>query len=350
MALLNVKGLILGKKPRKDGRFMGRWLMDGKYHPFYAKTYPELQAEALKIVTGKRRFDKQGQMTYKDWAEKWLELYHKKKVSEQVFKNDYGIFKNHIYPYLEKKLLHRLTAFEVQETINACPYSRQRQIVANLLTASLRKAYETDVLKKDIIKAVEKPSHEVEGGRPLSHTEEKNLLKYLKGHELENYIIFLLNSGLRRNEALGLQWKHLDFDKNEIIVDQQVDMENNFTRTLKTKMSRRIVKMFPEIKKRFQNLKTDPEKRLFEFMPNYVTQTFKDICKELNLQNYSIKSNRTTFATRCAEKGIANKVVQAWLGHSKLDTTVNNYQKAHNDFIEQEFKKLFDTDSDTDLN
>lgn len=347
MAPINIKGLVLGKKARKDGRYMGKFTVDGEYKYFYAKSYEQLELLAIEIVKDKKKLDKISNFTYKQWAEKWLELYHKKNVTETVYKNDCAVFKNHIFPILANKLLNKLTAIEIQETINKCPFSRQRQLVANLLVASVRKAYETDVLKKDITKAIEKPSHSKEEGRPLSYEEEKTLYNFLNGHELGNYIMLLINSGLRRNEALGLQWKHLDFERNTILVEQQIDMENKITKRLKTKSSKRIVKMFPAIKKVFQSLiPVDKEKRIFVFKPEFVTKEFKKICDKLGLSNFSIKGCRTTFATRCAERGIADKVVQSWMGHSKLDTTVNVYQKVTDNFVEQEFKKILNIDFD----
>ena len=49
---------------------------------------------------------------------------------------------------------------------------------------------------------------------------------------------------------------------------------------------------------------------------------------------------RHTFATRCYERGVREKVVQKILGHSKLDMTLNVYTHTTDEMVGEDIKKL----------
>lgn len=53
-----------------------------------------------------------------------------------------------------------------------------------------------------------------------------------------------------------------------------------------------------------------------------------------------IKDLRTTFATRCMENGVSEKVISKWLGHTNTTTTSKYYEKVQSDFESREAKKI----------
>ncbi len=276
-----------------------------------------------------------------DWLAEWLEASHRHTVSAGTFKKDCGVVKNHVFSKSEYN--KPLTAFKLSDLtslIASIRFSRQRQIASNLVTAALRAAYCNDLMIKDITMNFKKPTHEYLSDRALTSHEEYHLLKSLRGHHLESYVKVLLYSGLRRNEALGLMRKDIDFERNELHVERQVDMHNNLTSTLKTKGSRRIVKIFPALKSVL--LQFDwcaPDTRLFDFFPSFCTKQFTAFCSNICLCNFTLKSLRSTFATRCKELGIPDDIIQSWLGHTSIRTTKTHYIKVNPEYIDLEFNK-----------
>jgi len=83
---------------------------------------------------------------------------------------------------------------------------------------------------------------------------------------------------------------------------------------------------------------------IFNYTVNCIECNFKRLKKKYNI-NLRIHDLRHTFATRCLEKGINIKVVQKWLGHSRLDTTASVYTHVMQEFEQLEIKKLNNSES-----
>ncbi len=75
---------------------------------------------------------------------------------------------------------------------------------------------------------------------------------------------------------------------------------------------------------------------IFIFSKGGVESAFKKI-----LPNHHVHDLRHTFATRCYEKGIPDKVYKNWLGHQSLDMS-NHYTHILTDFESEQAKKLDD--------
>lgn len=278
------------------------------------------------------------------WLSDWLDTEHINTVSEATFKKDRGVIMNHVFSKSEFDIpLHALKLKDLQTLISSIPFSRQRQIAANLVVAALRSAYGNDLMSKDITVNFKKPVHEYTSDRSLDSHEEYRLLKALRGHHLETYIKIVLYSGLRRNEALGLMRKDIDFERDELHVERQVTLQNKLTSKLKTKGSRRIVKIFPALKAVLRQFDwCAPDTRLFDFFPRTVTKQFSAFCSGIDIHNFTIKSLRATFATRCKELGIPDVIIQSWLGHTSAKTTKKHYIKVNPEYVDIEFKKALE--------
>lgn len=290
---------------------------------------------------GKSLEPRKKRYTLFEWLSVWLENEHKPNVRETVYKNDCGIMRKHVFQKTDFNLpLEDFKLMNLQALVASVSSSRQKLAVSNMLIAALRSAYNNELTDKDATVGFKKPKYECGEERALTRLEEKRLLRLLRCHPLETYIKVVLYAGLRRNEALGLLRKNIDFDNNEIYVEQQVNLKNELTTVLKTKTSKRVVKMFPELKDALLQFEwCKPEVRLFDFKPDYVTANFTKLCKSGGIPDFTIKSCRATFATRCEEMGIPESIIQAWLGHSTITTTKKHYIKLNDDFIQSEFDK-----------
>ena len=143
------------------------------------------------------------------------------------------------------------------------------------------------------------------------------------GKKVEPFFRFVLYSGCRRSEALSLTWSDVDFEKSVIHI-----------RGTKTVLSDRTIPLFPDCRVLLNSIKRVDDK-VFHHRASYVTHLFKKLCPTHKLHDL-----RHTFATRCLECGVSMKVVQQWLGHSRMDTTASVYTHVPDAFSRVEADKL----------
>jgi integrase len=73
------------------------------------------------------------------------------------------------------------------------------------------------------------------------------LFRHLETHPLRPIIVFLLGTGARRGEAVGLQWRDIDFGKNVVRIERAVEQTKAGLRIKapKTKRGRRTITIAP---------------------------------------------------------------------------------------------------------
>lgn len=195
----------------------------------------------------------------------------------------------------------------------------------------------------------------------------KNIVKFTNPNEiekemdyftLEEFKIFIENEnnfkykcffeilffcGLRRGEARALQWNDIDFDEETIRVNKNCvtvgsESSNNYQLTTpKTKTSNRIL---PTLESVINDLKIlyDMEKNKYGFkrtwfvfgtdipITNSKLRTEKNkICDKANLRRIRIHDFRHSCASLLINNGANITMVAKYLGHSKIDETLNTY-------------------------
>jgi len=122
------------------------------------------------------------------------------------------------------------------------------------------------------------------------------------------FLVFLLLTGLRRQEAINLR-------KNDL------DLENGALFISKTKGKRdRVVPLHPHAKEIILSL----DDRLFNNLrPASVSHKFKSLCQRAGLsENFKLHSLRHTTGTMLNEKGVDISSIQSILGHADIRTTL----------------------------
>jgi integrase len=121
------------------------------------------------------------------------------------------------------------------------------------------------------------------------------------------YFDFLLNTGLRRSEALSLRWSQVDFARNVIYIEETKDKE---TRTIPlTACAKEILhELGPGL--------------FGELNEGLVTHKFTHYAGKANLKGFKLHSLRHTFATKLIELGVDILTVSKLLGHSDIKTTM----------------------------
>lgn len=142
------------------------------------------------------------------------------------------------------------------------------------------------------------------------------------------YIEFLFYTGCRPSEAIGLQWKNIDLDK-QIILFQGAVVQSPRGRVrkegLKTQSFRRF-KINSQLRQILENAKPlsrsadslvfpAPEGG-FIVQDNFRKRVWKTILQGLQIEYRVPYQTRHTFITLCLDKGIDAKDIAQWVGNS----------------------------------
>ena len=234
------------------------------------------------------------------------------------------------------------------------PYSkttilRHYQTLCNILGYAVRQKYISEYPIASLTQN-QKPKEESKEIDFLNRSQSRELLEALKGEPLfwRTYFTLLITRGLRRSEALALQWADIDEHLMRIKVERSVTIDKNSKTkySIKTTKSedRRKVKLTPRMLELLNELKKeqqgkfgksiikptsfifcrvdDPQQPIYPTEPTRWLRKFEE---KNNLPLMSPHDLRHTAATMALESGSDIKYVQNLLGHKDPATTMKYY-------------------------
>ncbi|MDD2969697.1 MAG: site-specific integrase, partial [Lachnospiraceae bacterium] len=194
------------------------------------------------------------------------------------------------------------------------------------------------IVKSDIGKASRKRE-------ALSIAQQKLFVNGINSNSYEIQYRFLLQTGLRTGELVGLKWEDIDFEKRNLTVSRSMEFRHSVGEWKvgppKSKLSYRTIPLTDEA---VELLKMQKSKNAdihiipiewseFVFLcrkgtpvknSTYDTMLFK-LCDKIGIPKFSMHILRHTFATRCIEAGMKPKTLQMILGHANIGITMNLY-------------------------
>ena len=322
-------------RKRSDGRYELRYYDGKKRCSIYGKTQNECITK-LKNILNNTKKDKVNYKSIRlgEWLEQWLKLYKQNKVAKTTFDQMQRYLKEvePLYHYSLKKI----SPIILQEFLNQIDKPRKREKIHLFLKDAFAKAVKARIIDYNPFEGVETVKRDKKQSRSLTHEEEKLFVEACKKSRYGNLYLVCLYSGMRIGEALALTQENIDYKNKTITINKSI---NDFGEIVppKTKTSIRTIPLFHKIENLTKNL---PQDKLFPYKKTVYQNKMAILCKQLNLQNVSTHTMRHTFATRCAEAGIAPKVVQKWLGHSTIEMTMNVYTHINNDYEQEMVNKM----------
>ena len=147
-------------------------------------------------------------------------------------------------------------------------------------------------------------------------------------------------SGLREGELLGLRWGDLDLENGTLHVRRAWDREAGFLAP-KSKAALREVPILPEAKRvllewRMAAREKKETDRVFPLASGGYKRALRELLAAIRKEDKtfprpSLHAFRHTFASVMAARGVPPKVLQGWLGHSKIGMTLEVYAKTMGD-------------------
>ena len=300
-------------------------------------------------------------VTVAEFVENWYKLYLTDLSPTTLKGYEYQIENYIINQDIGKIRLQDLTTSDVQQWINSLyeesPLSNKplsAKTVKNIyhnLCAAIDKAVVLELVKKNVCKAVSLPKVQKYTAEVYDEKEVQALLNAIKGTDMELPLMIDINLGLRRGELLGLKWKHIDFEKglvsiedNMVEVKKEVSADRLLTKSPKSASGQRVIPISSALNEYLKKAHTDyllrklkMGKDFFDgdyvvcqengkpYKPNSFTDKFNNFLKKNKLKHIRLHDLRHTNATLMLTQGISPKVAQMRLGHSDYSTTMNIY-------------------------
>ena len=301
--------------------------------------------------------DLNGTMLFADYMEYWLKI-----IKGSVEVTTYSSYRNNvtkkIVPYFRERYItlaglqaKHLQTFYLHEMETIAGSSVQREH-ANIHKA-LKYAVQLDLIPFNPADRVERPKAEKFVSQYYTAEEMETFLEVSKDHKLALLFQMTAFYGLRRSEVIGLKWDSIDFDSNiftirHVVTQADVDGKSTLIQAdrAKTKSSVRSLPLVGGIRERLESLKEQQKKNreicgdcyntdflgyVFVdemgnlYRPNMVSDSFAALLKKHGLRKIRFHDIRHSCASLLLKNGVNLKLIQEWMGHSDISTTMNIY-------------------------
>ena len=287
------------------------------------------------------------------WYEYWIGI-KKQTVRPNTVRNYSERYERNIKGIIGKKLLSEVKPIHCQKIFSDMAEQgyKTTTIYQTRITLynMLEFAKENDVIlsnpcKKSVKSDIGKPS---EKKVALTIDEQRKFLMAATGQSYENQYKFILQTGLRTGELVGLKWDDIDFGKRTVTISRTMEYrykvgewrvgppksKSGYRTIPLTDEAIRILKDQKEKNSKIKVINIEWRDQVFlsrkgEPVKNstYDTALFK-ICDKAEIRKFCMHILRHTFATRCIEAGMIPKTLQKILGHSNIGITMNLYVDA----------------------
>ena len=299
------------------------------------------------------------------WFEYWIDV-KKKTVRPNTVRNYTERYNKNIQKIIGRKILTEVKPIHCQKIFTDMAEEGYKTStiyqtrIAHLNMLEFAKENEvilSNPCKKSVKSDMGKPSQKKEA---LTIDIQKKFIEYAKGQSYENQFRFILQTGLRTGELVGLKWEDIDFSKKAIRIQRSMEYRYSVGEWRigepKSKAGYRTIpltdetiRILTEQKEKNKNIKKIQEE-WYEFIflsrkgepvknSAYDTALFK-ICDKAKINRFSMHVLRHTFATRCIEGGMMPKTLQKILGHSNIGITMNLYVHITEDEKQKEIDKV----------
>ena len=284
------------------------------------------------------------------WMEEWLRLY-RPDLQETTRTRYQDIIRLNINPVLGKVPLKDLKPTQVQAWLN--DLSQKDELspktvrnIFNVFNPAMEKAVELSMLTRNPCKGATLPKLVKYEAQVYDTNQIQQVLALTEGTDLHLFVLLGLTVGLRRGEMLGLKWKHVDFEKSTISIEETRVNANGkvITKMPKTKAGKRTIAVGANVLDALKAGHRAYQLRCLErgvpvdnegfvvckpngqpYAPDSLSQKWERFLKENNLPKIRLHDTRHSCTTAMLSAGIDHKTVSKHLGHADVYITLNTY-------------------------
>jgi integrase len=210
---------------RDDGRYEWKQMIDGEVRYESDMELSELRRKIKKYTNAGINKDK---TKLHDWIEHWLETYVKPYKKPSTYDNYRFAYQKYIKKYMKNVQLRHVTKADVQKMITDLINDKYSASLIKNVRKALSAAFISAIEDEQIVDFnPTKDTKLPQGKKPVRKTFNlEELAIIIKKFESSRWlygILFMLATGLRRGELLGLKWSDID------LKEKRIKIENNLT-------------------------------------------------------------------------------------------------------------------------
>ena len=289
----------------------------------------------------------------------WLSAYCVPKLAPNTV-NGYRVnVERHIIPYIGQIPLNKLTPANIQklyaDLLTSGLSGTSVRYVHNNLHRALKYAVKQELISRNPADLVDPPRIDHIEMRVLTPDESKTLISGCVGTDIYLPVLLGLSLGLRRGEALGLQWDDIDMDAKTVTIIHSASFRKGgfLLSSTKTRNSRRTLIMPDALYIALKDAYNKQQREAAIFGDGYnsyhlvcclpdgmpitsgiLQHRFHDVLTSCGLPSIRFHDLRHTNATLMLRNRIPAKIVSAMLGHSSIGITMDTYSHVMTDMQE----------------
>lgn len=340
----------------------------GKRYEVTGKT----ELEALEKLAELKSKLKRGELTVGEnmtvdaWYREWKALY---KEPSGITAKSLGMYDEKYYGYIKPRIgnmkLKDVRDVHLQRILNeqaGMSYSHVKKLLG-VITQLFSRARKSHMIAYDPSEDLSIPDAPKGHRRSITDEERSAILAVAETHPSGVWILTMLYTGMRPGETAALQWKDIDFKKNEIHVHAAKESGSRNIKGPKTLAGVRDIPIHASLRPLLLEKKGDPFAPVFPTRENNfqnenslrrLWSSFKrdldiymgatvyrnQITKSVVADDLTPYCLRHTFCTDLQKKGIPINVAKELMGHADISTTANIYTHRDNELLHNEMAKL----------
>ena len=261
--------------------------------------------------------------TFRDMMDKFMKE-HAPKVTGSM-QNSYASSLNHLIPFFGDMNLLSMSRKEISKykvlRLDECA----KPATINRELAMLSKAFTLALEDWEWINGNDKPFSKIpyekennERDRWLTEDDECRLIKHCPAW-LSDIVVFALNTGLRQDELLSLQWSRVSFEREDMLIDKTKSGKpravplNQIVINILNQRSKAKIRTIKDL--------VFPTFSGTKILPSNLRRAFYEALRKAGIENFKFHDLRHTFATRLAQRGIDIYKIAKLLGHEDIRMT-----------------------------
>ena len=283
-------------------------------------------------------------MLLAEWVATWLEDVKRNQATATFQSYEYHM-DSYVLPNLGrfpiaviKPLLLRNFFADLEK--NSCKSATRQKIYASL-QACLQSATTLEVIPRNPIANIPKPSHERKKVDPFTLEEIQAILEATRDDRLHSMYVVLFHLGLRQGECYALEWGDLDTEAKTLSIARQVvsNRGKNEVKRPKTAAGTRTIELADEtigalLERRKMSLREKlaacplifPGRRgCYLNRSSVAHRWWKPLLRKLGIRERGIHNCRHAFASHALSRGEDLVTISSILGHADPSITLRIY-------------------------